>query len=262
MAQSTRADLTTEINTNFADNTAGAITPAVARATYLDMLASFEMVNGTGVGDAAYPMVAGDRYVYTTANFTAPHIWTLPAANSLNKGECVTVVDAFGGVSSTNTLSIARAGADTIDGAAGSIVLSGARSSARFVTDGVSNWGAAASQALSNSPTLGIGYTIGAGAAVAQQTSRATAVAINAVSGEITMFSAAGSATPATFTVNNTSVAAADTIVLNQKSGTNLYNFIVTAVATNSFNITFFTTGGTATDAPVINFNVIKGSAS
>ena len=76
------------------------------------------------------------------------------------------------------------------------------------------------------------------------------------------MFSAAGSATAATFTVTNSSVAATDVIVLNQKSGTNLYNFIVTAVAAGSFNVTFYTTGGTATDAPVINFVVIKGSAN
>lgn len=59
--------------------------------------------------------------------------------------------------------------------------------------------------------------------------------------------------------MTNSFVAATDTISVNQKSGTNLYNFIVTAVASGSFNITFYTTGGTASDAPVINFNVIKG---
>lgn len=108
----------------------------------------------------------------------------------------------------------------------------------------------------------GIGYGpsgAGAGSTVSQGTSRTTAVSINKSTGQITMFSAAGSATPATFTVNNTAVAATDTILLNQQSGTNLYELFVTAVAGNSFNVTFFTTGGTATDAPVINFTVIKG---
>ena len=76
------------------------------------------------------------------------------------------------------------------------------------------------------------------------------------------MFSAAGSATAATFTVTDSAVAATDTIVLNQKSGTNLYELFVTAVAAGSFNVTFFTTGGTATDAPVINFAVFKSAAS
>jgi len=104
-----------------------------------------------------------------------------------------------------------------------------------------------------------IGYGTGAGGAVTQLTSRTTGVTLNKPSGAITMFTAAGSATAATFTVTNSFVAATDTISVNQKSGTNLYNFIVTAVAAGSFNITFYTTGGTASDAPVINFNVIKG---
>ena len=105
----------------------------------------------------------------------------------------------------------------------------------------------------------GLGYGTGSGGTVTQATSRTTGVTLSKPTGAITMFSAAGSATAATFTVTNTLVAATDTIILNQKSGTNLYVFLVTAVAAGSFNITFYTTGGTATDAPVINFSVIKG---
>jgi hypothetical protein len=105
----------------------------------------------------------------------------------------------------------------------------------------------------------GLGYGTGAGGTVTQLTSRTTGVTLSKPTGAITMFSAAGSATAATFTVTNTLVAATDTIILNQKSGTNLYVFLVTAVAAGSFNITFYTTGGTATDAPVINFSIIKG---
>lgn len=41
----TRAAMTTEINTNFADNNTGAITPALARSTYLDMMASVPFLN-------------------------------------------------------------------------------------------------------------------------------------------------------------------------------------------------------------------------
>jgi hypothetical protein len=105
----------------------------------------------------------------------------------------------------------------------------------------------------------GLGYGTGAGGAVTQLTSRTTGVTLSKPTGAITMFSAAGSATAATFTVTNTLVAATDTIILNQKSGTNLYVLLVTAVAAGSFNVTFYTTGGTATDAPVINFSLIKG---
>ena len=105
----------------------------------------------------------------------------------------------------------------------------------------------------------GLGYGTGAGGTVTQATSRTTGVTLSKPTGAITMFSALGSAVAATFTVTNTLVAATDTIILNQKSGTNLYVLLVTAVAAGSFNITFYTTGGVATDAPVINFSLIKG---
>jgi hypothetical protein len=110
----------------------------------------------------------------------------------------------------------------------------------------------------STTDTDGIGYGTGAGGTVTQLTSRTTPVTIDQVCGRITMFSAAGSTTAATFTVNNSTVEISDCVILNQRSGTNLYDLLVTAVAAGSFNITFRTTGGTATDAPVINFAVIK----
>ena len=59
----------------------------------------------------------------------------------------------------------------------------------------------------------------------------------------------------------NVALAFIYTIDLSVKSATNLYMIGVTAVANGSFNITFYTTGGTATDAPVFNFGVTKGSA-
>jgi hypothetical protein len=130
----------------------------------------------------------------------------------------------------------------------------------------VTTTGAAAIQSaggiVSISPSVGIGYATGAGGTVSQGTSRTTAVTLNKTTGAITLFSAAGSATAASFTVNNTSVAATDTIQLSVKSGTNKYLVYVTAVAASSFEITFQTTGGTSTDAPVINFVVLKAVTS
>jgi len=112
----------------------------------------------------------------------------------------------------------------------------------------------------SQSASAGIGYATGAGGTVTQGTSRTTGVTINKVTGQITMFSAAGSATPATFTVTNSAVAATDTVHLSIASGaTNVYSLSVSSTGAGSFVITFYTTGGTATDAPVINFAVIKG---
>lgn len=108
---------------------------------------------------------------------------------------------------------------------------------------------------------IGVGYF--SGSAATQGTSRTTTVPINAYAGAITLFTAAGSATPASFTVTNTKVNATDTIVLSVKSSTtNLYEVFVTAVAAGSFQVTFFTTGGTTSDAPVINFAVVRSAAS
>lgn len=115
---------------------------------------------------------------------------------------------------------------------------------------------------IASTGTAGVGYATGAGGTVTQGTSRTTGVTLNKTSGAITLFSAAGSATAATFTVTNSTVAATDVIILNQKSGTDLYDLMVTAVAAGSFNITFRTTGGTTTEQPVFNFAVIKGVAA
>jgi len=115
---------------------------------------------------------------------------------------------------------------------------------------------------IASTGTAGVGYATGAGGTVTQGSSRTTGVTLNKTTGAITLFSAAGSATAATFTVTNSTVAATDVIVLNQKSGTDLYDLMVTTVATGSFNITFRTTGGTTTEQPVFNFAVIKGVAA
>lgn len=115
---------------------------------------------------------------------------------------------------------------------------------------------------LSSSATAGVGYATGAGGAVTQATSRTTGVTLNKTTGAITLVSAAGSATPATFTVTNSAVAATDVVLVSQKSGTDLYEIFVTNVAAGSFKITSFTTGGTTTEQPVFNFVVVKGVAA
>lgn len=120
----------------------------------------------------------------------------------------------------------------------------------------------AAGAVLAYNPTGGLGYATGAGGAVTQATSRTTGVTLNKVTGAITLVSAAGSATFASFTVTNSAVAATDTILVNQKSGTDLYEIHVTAVGAGSFRITSRTTGGTTTEQPVFNFAVIKAVAS
>jgi hypothetical protein len=120
----------------------------------------------------------------------------------------------------------------------------------------------AVTAAVTSSGVAGIGYAAGAGGTVTQLTSRTTGVTLNKTTGAITLFSAAGTTAATTFTVTNSTVAATDVIILNQKSGTDLYDLMVTAVAAGSFNLTFRTTGGTTTETPVFNFAVIKGVAA
>ena len=120
----------------------------------------------------------------------------------------------------------------------------------------------ATTAAITSSGTAGVGYATGAGGVVTQGTSRTTGVSLNKTTGAITLFSAAGTTTATTFTVTNSTVEATDVIILNQKSGTDLYDLMVTAVAAGSFNLTFRTTGGTTTETPVFNFAVIKAVAA
>jgi hypothetical protein len=106
--------------------------------------------------------------------------------------------------------------------------------------------------------TGGLGYATGSGGTVTQITSRTTGVALDKTNGAITLVSAAGTTSWQTFQVTNSTVAATDTVIVSQKSGTDLNMIHVTAVAAGSFNISFATTGGTTTEQPVFNFAVIK----
>lgn len=107
-----------------------------------------------------------------------------------------------------------------------------------------------------------IGYDTGTGGTITQITSRTTGVTLNTTNGAITLVSAAGSTSWQTFTVTNSTVAATDTVLVVQQSGTDLNMIHVTNVSAGSFDITFATTGGTTTEQPVFNFAVINGVTS
>jgi hypothetical protein len=194
-------------------------------------------------------------------------ITSLPAATAANVADVLPIVQSGTTKQVTNALLFTNA--TLVTPALGTVAsgnISACTSTNMVLT--TPNIGAAtgtsltATGAIVSTGTAGVGYATGAGGAVTQLTSRVTGVTLNKRCGAITMFSAAGSATAASFTVTNSTVAATDVIILNQKSGTNLYVLAVTAVAAGSFNITFLTTGGVATDAPVINFAVIDGVAA
>jgi hypothetical protein len=122
---------------------------------------------------------------------------------------------------------------------------------------------------LSSSPTLGIGYSTGAGGAVTQLTNRTTGVTLNKISGQITTATASLAAEAAAqFTVTNSAVAATDTVVASIASGANGGNtdVIVSGVGAGSFNLKVCNNnaaaGAAETGAIVINFAVIKAVAA
>ena len=73
------------------------------------------------VSDAAYTALATDRMVAYTA-LTAARTVTLPAASAFPTGTKLLVVDESGACSATNTITVARAGSDTINGAASAVI--------------------------------------------------------------------------------------------------------------------------------------------
>lgn len=115
---------------------------------------------------------------------------------------------------------------------------------------------------LSSSGTQAVGYTTGAGGTVTQATSRSTAVTINKPCGQITMNAASLAAgAEASFTVNNSTVAATDTVNVSLKAITTGTPMVyVSAVNAGSFQITISNLHASTADtsADVINFAVLK----
>lgn len=117
----------------------------------------------------------------------------------------------------------------------------------------------------SSSSDVGIGYAIGAGGVVTQQTNRTTGVTINSVCGTITTDNASLAAEgSADFIVTNDTVNIGDTIILSIQSGENSGGTVLSIqdVTNGTFAIRVHNgnvAGGTAeTGAILINFALIK----
>lgn len=173
-------------------------------------------------------------------------------------GCAVSVVTS--GTNENLTVDAAGSGTVTLAGTStGNVVVGASKLTVAPASGNLSSAGSV----LSTSATGGVGYATGAGGAVTQLTSRTTTVICNAPTGAITLFSAAGSATPFSFTVTNSAVAATDVIHLSQKSGTDKYTTqAVTAVGAGSFVVTLANASGTTTEQPVFNFAVVRGVTS
>ena len=90
------------------------------------------------VADAAYTATQGDAVIAYTS-LSAARTVTLPAASAYPRGQRLTVIDESGSCSATNTITVNRAGADTINGAT-SQVISLAYGYLALESDGASRW--------------------------------------------------------------------------------------------------------------------------
>ena len=246
----------TTLDNNMSDNLIYAVKLNDVSWTYLQ--------NTTTSGTVTLDYSAGQyQYVSTTGNISLSFTnW--PAAGSAGSMDVAVNITNVG---YTLTLPAAvSVGTEGVQGFSSSVITFKATGT-YFFRFWTADGGTTITLFDLNRPLLGnaqsnVGYATGAGAAVTQITSRTTGVTINAACGAITLVSAAGTTSWQSFTVTNSVVAATDTVIVNQKSGTDLYRTHVTAVGAGSFRITFATTAGTTTEQPVFTFAVIKASAS
>lgn len=107
----------------------------------------------------------------------------------------------------------------------------------------------------------GIGYSTGAGGTVTQITSKSTGVTLNKLSGQITMNNASLAANgEAVFTLTNSFIEATDVVVvcLGSSVSAGRYMVGVATVSAGSCQILITNLSSVASEAPVINFAVIK----
>jgi len=92
----------------------------------------------TAVSDAAYTVLTTDRIVAYTS-ISAARTVSLPAASTYPVGAPLWVIDESGSCSGTNTITVARAAADTIDGATNA-VLDAPYAAMCLTSNGMSKW--------------------------------------------------------------------------------------------------------------------------
>lgn len=116
-----------------------------------------------------------------------------------------------------------------------------------------------------SSGTGGVGYATGAGGTVTQLTDKSTAVTLNAICGAITMNNAALAAdTTVSFTLNNSTIALGDVLILNHGGGVGQASYVLQAQSTAGSAIIYVRniTAGSLSQGIVIRFAVIKSVTS
>jgi hypothetical protein len=97
-----------------------------------------DVAQRTAVADGAYIALTADRLIAYTS-LTSARIVTLPAASAYPTGFHLLVADESGSCSTTLTITLARAGSDTIDGGTSATIAS-AYGYIRLESDGSSKW--------------------------------------------------------------------------------------------------------------------------
>lgn len=113
--------------------------------------------------------------------------------------------------------------------------------------------------------TGSLGFATGAGGTATQSTDKSTAVEINKSTGEITMNNAAlNAATIVSFTLTNSTIVAADQVVVQHISGGTVGAYTVTAAASSGAATIYVrnNTAGNLSEALVLKFSVIKAVTS
>ena len=92
----------------------------------------------TPISDTAYSALVTDRLIAYVA-LSAARIVTFPSAAAFPAGHRLVVIDESGSCSATNTITLARAGTDTINGATSAVIAS-AYGSVEIESNGVGVW--------------------------------------------------------------------------------------------------------------------------
>ncbi len=96
--------------------------------------------------NAAFTVPAGSTHVGQVGIMSAARIVTLPAANTLANGQVLIVKDESGTATGTFTITVNRAGSDTINGGTTGLVIDGSNGSyVRLVSNGSNAWTGSAS---------------------------------------------------------------------------------------------------------------------
>lgn len=138
------AFLVTPSSANFTSAITGPVAIAAggtAQATALAARSSsgLNIDSCTLTGNANYTILTTDRCVYHTS-LSAPRTDTLPAANAVNAGQLIVIQDQRGVASASNTVSVQRAGSDTVNGGTTFVAVNVAYGVGMCWSDGTSTW--------------------------------------------------------------------------------------------------------------------------